>query len=649
MAPHALDFAAFWPRLLWGAIAGLLTWVVALDHGMAIVDRLAPVRGSVARLGVGGALGYSLVGSAVGILGLFRAIHPLALELLLGLALLVRIPYWALKRGGIGRLFQHSPEEPGATLPTRRDLVDAFALAVAIAAFLTALVAAALPAVWWDPIAYHLPIVAAALAKGAFTFTPTMVQSGFPSLGEAAALPAYAIAGSAGAAMVTLGSGVCLTALVAALAARIASGSGATAAMLLASSPLWLWLAPTFYVDVPFAMLVLAGLVMVMGCAGEGGLKAPALDDRSAGYAVAGWLCGAAAAVKYSGLGACAILLVTTLLVAKSRRGRSGLAFVLGAAAVALGWYLRTFIATGDPLYPFLSTYLSHDPAVTAFAARYVDMTRNWCGGGNSASDLLVLPYRLLTGPRDFCGDPGMALRAGIVFAIASSVALRSALAIALITLALTIAWFFASQQWRFALAPVSTYVALVASGTTVLGTRLRALYVAALCVVGAFSVALNWLPSGRAQAANSIVPAFAYISGRQSAAQYLDDRLETFAAAQWLAKTLHPGDRVLALDDVRDYYFPPGTMWGNPFYQQAISVDWLASAASRYAALRALGVRFIVVNANDAYIHRTPTGVAWEVLAADAHSVLREVFRANDTIVYEIVAPVPKLAPAHG
>ncbi len=631
MAPHVLDLAAFWPRLLGGGAAAALTWMVAADYGVALVSRWANFDRSELRLGVGAATGYALLGSAVAVLGLFGGIRPLALWLLILAAIVVRVPVHRRRFRELPRFFQ-------SVLARWRDLkvADRAACCVIVAAILTGIVAAALPAVWWDPIAYHLPLVASALAHGSFVFSPQMVQTGFPQLGEAAALPAYAIAGSAGAAMATLGAGLCLGLLTYAVASTIAPGSGIVAAMLVASSELWLWLAPTFYVDVPFAMFVVASIATILAShhpaiAGKGSVA-----NLFATFVLAGFLCGAAAAVKYSGLGACAIILILVAVRTAARWEAIG-GFLLGVVLSAAGWYARTFAVTGDPIYPFLSLQLAQASAVRGFGLRYVEMTRHWCGGGTSISDLLLLPYRLLVTPRTFCGDPGLALRAGIVFAIASLIVTRSALVLGVLTLALTVAWFFASQQWRFALAPLSLYAALVAAGTSTVGPRLRSLSVVALTVLCAYSVLVNWLPSTRVEAAQSIVPSIRYIQGEESAAQYLDARLETFAAAQWLAQRGIAGAQVLALDDVRDYYFPEGTRWGNPYYQQALAIDWQEPSQVRYAALRSLGVRYLVVNANDAYTHRTPTGIDWTVLAADEHSCLRAAFRTNGVTVYDL------------
>ncbi len=630
MAPHVLDLAAFWPRLLAGIAAAALTWIVAADYGVALVSRWADFARSAERLGVGAATGYALLGSAVAVLGLFGGIRPLALWLLLLVAIVVRLPVHRRRFRELPRFFQ-------SVLARWRDLkvADRAACCVIVAAIVTGIVAAALPAVWWDPIAYHLPLVASALAHGTFIFSPQMVQTGFPQLGEAAALPAYAIAGSAGAAMATLGAGLCLALLTYAVSSRIAPGSGIVAAMLVTSCELWLWLAPTFYVDVPFAMFAVASILTILASQHRATPNKGSVANLFATFVLVGLLCGAAAAVKYSGLGVCAIVFIFVAVRTAPRWEAIG-GFLLGVVLIAAGWYVRTFAVTGDPVYPFLSV-LTQYAAVRDFGARYVDMTRHWCGGGTSLTDLVLLPDRLIVAPRTFCGDPGLALRAGIVFAAVGLIATRSTLVVGLVTLALTVAWFFLSQQWRFALAPLSLYAALVAVGTSAVGARLRSVSVVAVTVLCAYSVLVNWLPSTRLEAAQSIVPSMRYIVGKESAAQYLDARLETFAAAQWLAQHGIAGEQILALDDVRDYYFPVGTRWGNPYYQQALVVDWQASPRARYDVLRALGIRYLVVNANDAYTHRTPTGIDWTVLAADERTALRADFRANGVTVYDL------------
>ena len=619
---HQLDLAPFLIRLICGIAAGALTWIVAANVGCDMVSRWIRFDHPAARLAVGAATGYALLGSAVALLGLARAIHLLSLSALLAAALVLRAP----------KLLQHIRSLPAACTRALHALRDAdlttrFALLVKVCAECTGLVIAALPPVWWDPIAYHLPIAAATLRGGGFAFDPQMVQSGFPLLGEAAALPAYALAGSAGAAMVTLGAGMCVALLVWAIADMLSAGTGPIAGMLVVTSGLWLWLAPSFYVDVPFAMFVIAGVLVALETNNQSPFFVASL---------AGALAGAAAATKYSGLALALIILVLAVWTAGPYRRQAFLGFLAGFALIVGGWYLRTFVLTGDPIYPFLSHALAPAAQVRDFAARYVEMTRHWCGGGSSLGDLITLPYRLVADPRQFCGDPGLALRIGVIFAIVGVVAIVRTRVVAAVCVVMTLFWFATSQQWRFALPALFLYAAIVAAGVSAAGERLRLIGSVVLSVLSAYVVLANWLPALRSQASSTIVPAYAYIAGRQSAEQFLDTRLETFAAARWLAGHNIPGDQVLALDDVRNYYFPRGTSWANPYYQQVIALDWHADFQARYHELEMRGYKYIVVNTNDAYLHRTPTGVDWDVFARDRQRFV-QLFNANGVAIFRL------------
>ena len=634
MAPHALDLAPFAARLLAGIAAGALTWLLAADYGDMLVARFITIAHPAGHIGVAAATGYAAIGSIVGVLGLLGEINLFTTAGLLACAVLIRARVYVRAFRSAGGWWTK-----GRAALERLDGLDRAALIVVTLAVVTASVNAALPAVWWDPIAYHLPIVTAALRQGAFAFDPHMVQTGFPQLGEAAAIPAYAIAGTAGAAMVTLGAGLCIVLVVWTLADGVCEHSGAFAAMLVASSALWAWLAPSFYVDMPFALFALAALLVALRAGSKLNDTVHKTGNVAGAAMVAGMLCGAAAGVKYSGLGVIAIVAVVMLAVAQGERARVLLPFAGGCALIAGAWYLRSWLLTGDPVYPFAAASFIHSQAVRDFGARYADMTRHWCGGGSSLGDLLSLPYRLFADPRSFCGDPGIALRVAVVFALAAVALVPRARLLAAVGLVLTLFWFVTSQQWRFLLPALFIYCAIAAAGIAGLGPRLRTWGGMIMAALGCLTVLANWSPSWRAQASASTVPALPYISGRFDARAYLDARLESFAAARWLSEFGIDGNQIVALDDVRDYYMPAGIVWANPYYQQAIALDWSLPTTTRYRGLTAAGKLYLVVNTNDVYLRRTPTGVDWAALQQDRHHGLREIFSRNGVVVFDMSA----------
>ncbi|MBV8205033.1 MAG: hypothetical protein JO195_08380 [Candidatus Eremiobacteraeota bacterium] len=633
MAPHALDLAPFAARLLAGIAAGGLTWLLAADYGGMLIARFITIAHPAGRFGVAAAAGYAAIGSIVGVLGLIGEINPFTMVGLLACAVLIRAPVYVHSLRSARKWWA-----TGRAAAVRLDAVGKAAIVVVSLAVITALVNAALPAVWWDPIAYHLPIVAAALRQGSFAFDPHIVQTGFPQLAEAAAIPAYAVAGTAGAAMVTLGAGLCVVLVAWALADSVCEHSGAAAAMLVASSALWAWLAPSFYVDIPFALFTLAALLAALQVGTT--LRDPHKTiDVAEAATLTGMLCGAAAGVKYSGLSVIAVVAIVILVVAKRERTRVMVAFAVGCALIGGAWYLRSWLLTGDPVYPFAASWFIHTQAVRDFGVRYVDMTRHWCGGGSTIMDLVTLPYRLFADPRSFCGDPGIALRVALVFALAAIALIPRARVLAVVGVVLTLFWFITSQQWRFLLPALFIYAAIAAAGLSGLGPRLRTWGGMIIAALGCLTILSNWSPAWQSQASASIVPALPYISGRADALTYLDMRLETFAAARWLREFGIDGNQIVALDDVRDYYMPAGTMWANPFYQQAIALDWSVPTKVRYSGLTSAGKLYLVVNMNDAYLRRTPTGVDWGAFQQDRRHGLREMFNRNGVAVFDMSA----------
>ncbi|MBC5825365.1 MAG: hypothetical protein GIX02_11160, partial [Candidatus Eremiobacteraeota bacterium] len=406
--------------------------------------------------------------------------------------------------------------------------------------------------------------------------------------------------------------------------------SGLLATALVVSSPLWLWLSPSFYVDVPFAMFVLSALLVSLTASGRVG-------DRKVSV-LCGMLSGCAAATKLPGLADGLLILFVLGWAAKKQWVDAARWFLAAFAATAAGWYLRSYVVSGDPVYPFLSSHVGATAAIRLFAARYTFMTRHWCGGGTSLGDAVALPWRLLSDPRHYCGDPGFALRAGIVLFGLAILRRRRSLPLAGITFALTALWFVGSQQQRFFLPALFAYATLVAVGATCLTDRLRPVLTSALLALGVFAVASNWTPSLLRIASNSIVPAFAYIEGKQAAADYLSSRLESFDTARYSRSQLAPDARLVLLDDVRGYYFP-SAVWGNPFYQPVWHLDWTASAGKRYRSLVARRIRYIVVNANPAYVGRTPHDIEWKVLAADSRSkAITALYSSDGVTLYEIM-----------
>src|SRR5579859_2742875 len=225
-----LDAAPFSERFAFGLTGGALVWWAAIDLGAASFSAIG--LGDRARSPQSAALGYSLVGTAIGALGLFHAIWA---WVVVGLIVAGFVARCVREK----RLALSMPSGPIGAFNKMPGL-DKTAIVVTGCAWLTGSVAAALPATWWDPLAYHLPILARAVQAHTFAVDPSMLQTSFVLLGEAAALPAFIVGGTAGAAFATLGAGIVLALLCARWSENVATGSGPVAMALVSCCALWI-------------------------------------------------------------------------------------------------------------------------------------------------------------------------------------------------------------------------------------------------------------------------------------------------------------------------------------------------------------------------------------------------------------------------
>ena len=300
---------------------------------------------------------------------------------------------------------------------------------------------------------------------------------------------------------------------------------------------------------------------------------------------------------------------------------------------------------TGDPLYPFL-TASSGAGALHEFARRYVDMTAAWCGGPATPGALLALPWNMLVDPGQYCGDPGYALRLGAVIFVAGLAAWKTTWRPALLAAVLTLLWFATSRQDRFVIPALCMFAITVAVALEHLPIRdgLRTLAGATLGLLSAVAVASAWLPSLIGVSANSLVPSFDFIAGKESAPQLLSERLETYDAMAWLTPRLQADEHVLAIDDVRDYYLGGAAVWSNPYYQPVWSIDWSAPGSTRYLTFARAGFRYAIVDLHPAYLGRTPTGLDIATLNRDIDTgVLHRLYSANDVEVIALPRTVDR------
>lgn len=472
-------------------------------------------------------IGLGLLGLGVFLLGLSNWLTPgsIALLILPGLAM----------GGWSGR----GEAMTAARVPSApRTLDDRILLLLTAAALVGTLLTALAPVTDGDALAYHLQLPKAFLAGHAVRFRPYQHESAYPLLTELLYAIGLAWRGPVACRLIQWTLGVCLAGNVAALA-RPALGDRA-------------WWAGTVVLLVPAISngmtaslndVALAAFAAAALVAWLGWFDVP--DPRRA--ALAGLAAGLTLGVKYPGLVWVGLLTLTmAAAIVAGRRGRFGHlgVFLLATVAVGGGWYLRAYLLTGNPVYPFFREVFG--------GAGFEEVL------GSGRRPLGTNPVRLLTALVPMTLDPVrfesrwhqfgpvflLFLPLLVVVRPPRRVWFLVGFGYAFLTLCLTM-----RQSPRFvlgALGPLSVGVAWVA------GEAARRPGRPGRAIVG---VLLLILAGESAWAVYRSRHGLSVIAGVESADAYLNRREPTYRVAAWVGAHL-PADARLIGQDQRGFYF---------------------------------------------------------------------------------------------
>ena len=274
--------------------------------------------------------------------------------------------------------------------------------------------------------------------------------------------------------------------------------------------------------------------------------------DRAA-VTLAGLFAGSAAGMKYVGLFVLLAATVALVLFARRRLGLVPLAlFAAPAALVALPWYVKNLVQTGNPLFPFVFG------GVNEHAERWIDSGIHEHGHGRGPLDAILLPFRLLAEGDDF--DRGSWLSP--LFLLFAPLSLlderrRRSCVLALAAAGVYVAaWFATSQQARFLL-PLAPILALLAAlGVVALARRGRLGRVVAPVVAGVALV------TGFAMSAAYTVQLAPAALGFQDRDDFLEAKTPYYDGVRWLNRRLDADDVALLDFSAVLYVEDPYVVW---------------------------------------------------------------------------------------
>ncbi len=480
---------------------------------------------------------------------------------------------------------------------------DAFPLAL-LALLVAPLFAGALhPAVSWDAATYHLTLPRLYLEHGGFRPVPMNVYARWPQGVELLFAAAMLVRDYVLAKVVQFGFGLLvLYALYAACRERGSPGSAWLAMLLFLGNGAVVFELQVAYVDVAQAFYFLAAFLFLLRALTGGRARDPALW-------IAGAAAGLAAGTKVSGVAAAALLGALYLAAALTRPGAArrdelaaaALRYALPVLLLWAPWLVKTWLETGNPVYPFLHAWWGGPDWDATLTEQFVRWQRS-IGMGRGPVDYALLPLRVILyggeGYDRFYGSVGRhwiaVLPLTLVFGLGDRT-VRRCLATALAYFAY---WAATSQQARFLL-PILPLLALAASlafsravGRLAPARTRSALHWGAIALA---ALALAWDGRDRALRAVSVLAYYAAADGAPGDAG-------APPALAFVNRALPPDARLLFLNTNQGFFCERDYL-ADSFFEASQIAAWLGPAEdvpALRARLRERGITHLLVERRD-------------------------------------------------
>ena len=559
-----------------------------------------------------GALSYLVL--ALGLLGGLRAN---VLWGAFGFVLLLGIIAWGQMRG---------LADPALPAPWRQWMVPAL-----IALWSLPMVVSPPAATDWDGLSYHLAAPAIWIREGRIGYIPFMHHSNFPFVIEMQYLWALGVGMGAGGAKVFHWATLLITLAGVLAFARRAGFSGSWAVVSLVSAPVVLWESTVAYADLATTAYTLLCLLAAWNAAAE-----TDTPTRRRWLLLAGLMGGLALGTKMTALGSVgllALLLLWEMVRQRQVRHAEVVACVSLAILVGAPWYLKTYIYTGNPVYPFFYEIFG-GRNWTAENARIYREAQLAFGLGREPYQLLMAPFNLtfywsrFFDPLPFVGSVGFVYLAGLIpllFARPLPDASRWWVIFSLVSLGL---WFVLMQQVRY-LMTIFPLVSLLCGWLAVQ----REHRITARTMQVAIALQVLWCMMG-------IFPLWGrtLTVWREGASAYLERALPgVWQACQWVNQNTPREAGVILYDETRGFYLQRRYLWGNPGHHTLIDYDSLTDGDMLARALHQMGYRYVLQNL--AFVPPGSEREHWRRLLLDAiaKGALVERFRERQVVVLEI------------
>ncbi|MGC8667272.1 MAG: ArnT family glycosyltransferase [Chthonomonadales bacterium] len=512
-----------------------------------------------------------------------------------------------------GRADLHSGGTNPAAFGSR--LVVATAVAALLVLALIAMINCFVPpgAHEWDALSYHLAAPKVFIRQHRIVYLPTDHHSNFPFTVEMLFTAGLLLQGYALANLMHFSMGVLCIVLLWTMGRRyFGPAAAALAALVFATAPIVVWEAGSAYIELGLTLFSLASIAALLRYE----------ESRLPSWiALAGVLAGFALSVKALALIPFA---ASALILGFLRPGlkRWGL-FVGIALAVGSPFYIKSWIWTGNPVYPFAYRIFGGRDWSADRAAAYAAEQQSFGQSGNRTTvaddanglaavyskpsvaqrlrNLILAPFDLVALPSLFYNhnDPGVRTHLGFLWLSLAPLALltrrrlipcKAFAILAAIALLWFLAWDLSMQYVRY-LIPVLALASLIggaAAESLVEGRRVFGGAVGAAVVVQFLFTLLYYGPTLPAQ--------WIRASDASAREEYLERSVNCYGAEMWINQHTPKDAGVVLFEDTRGFYLDRPYLWGNSphsayipyerFHSGRDMADWFLAHAIQYAIL---------------------------------------------------------------
>ncbi len=508
-----------------------------------------------------------------------------------------------------------------------------WALGAVVAVLILPMVASPPAATDWDGLSYHLAAPAIWLREGRIGYIPFIHQSNFPFVIEMQYLWALGVGAGAGGAKVFHWATLLMTlGAVFAFATRARmQGAGAWAAAVLVSVPVVLWEATVAYADMATAAYTTLALLAGWNAAVESDS-----GTRRRWLMLSGVMGGFALGTKMTALGSVgilALLLAWQAVRQKQVRLADIALFAMVAVLVGAPWYIKTYLYTGNPVYPyFYETFGGRN--WTAENARIYREAQLAFGLGREPYKLLMAPFNItffwsrFFDPLPFVGSVGFVFLAGLIPLLFARRLPAPASWWVLFTLVSLVFWFVLMQQVRYVMA-VFPLVALLCGGLAVMSAH----RFTARAMQAAIVLQVLWCAVGLSPLWSRSLTVW-----HEGSSAYLERALPgVWQASQWINLNTPPEAGVILFDETRGFYLQRRYLWGNPGHHTLIDYASFTDGDMLVRALHRMGYHYVMQNL--AFVPPDSEREHWRRILNDAiaRGALVERFRERSVVVFEI------------